>query len=114
MNNDNIHGDEHLIFCNNCEELQKTIRALELKILSLKRVAGVGMVENNNEPEYCNVSGARLGKLQESIHPLQCTEQLPTCTEERHDWEFTDHGSAGFYTCLVCKRIYNEQARTAE
>ena len=41
-------------------------------------------------------------------------EPLPTCAEDKHDWEFVDHGSAGYYKCLVCQRSYNEQTRLAE
>lgn len=41
-------------------------------------------------------------------------EPLPTCAEDKHDWEFVDHGSAGYYKCLICQRSYNEQTRAAE
>ena len=41
-------------------------------------------------------------------------ESLPTCDEDKHDWEFVDHGSAGYYKCLKCQRSYNEQTRKSE
>ena len=51
-------------------------------------------------------------KIQRLIDNYQ--EPLPTCAEDKHDWEFVDHGSAGYYKCLVCQRSYNEQTRLAE
>jgi hypothetical protein len=79
----------------------------ELNRLLLRSYSWVSYPENQNKDELDLIN-----KIKSMIHNYP--EPLPTCYEDKHDWEFVDHGSAGYYKCLVCQRSYNEQTRKSE